>query len=90
MTVESDNDVVVNSDTDRQRHKILYKNDTTIHYLFIASLIQQFSWPSTVSKVLGWALQDDWYLIYTLEELSVVQRDKMCTAKNDGEETRRV
>ena len=69
MTMESDNDVVVNSDTDRQRHKILYKNDTTIHYLFIASFIQQFSWPSTISKVLGWALQDDWYLIYTLEEL---------------------
>ena len=53
MTMDSDNDVVVNSDTDRQRHKILYKNDTTIHYLFIASLIQQFSWPSTISRCLG-------------------------------------
>ena len=78
MTMESDNDVVVNSDTDRQRHKILYKNDKTIHYLFIGSLIQQFSWPSIISKVLGWALQDDWYLIHILEEL-VLFREIRCT-----------
>ena len=69
------------------RHKMLYKNDTIIHYLFIASLIQQFSWPSTMSKALGWhcGMTDTWSIAW--KNLCIVQRDKMCTPKSDGEET---
>lgn len=68
--MELDNNVVVNSDTDRTQTENTVKNDTIIHYLFIGSFIQQFSRPPTMSGIVGWLIN----LTHILKECVLLRR----------------